>query len=434
MVSYDELLIILYSLAWVITLYLYLRKYKTFDAIAFFYASFVLYSVCSYMVYTSGWYSFKVITLFPFIYLFGSLYLTSYPIRYYSTTPIKHIQSPSNGIVVTISLITIIATLIHFPSTISKFSSGIVAILYEDSVTQMYSDSLADADKSGTGGITNIFAIFSEAFSTVGILFLFQQLTLSKYKKWIVVGLFLCAISGIMTYISMGQRGGVFMRIATLLITYFAFKRFLPHKVKKIVKRVLAVLSVLIIIPIAAMTISRFTTSSSDSLASTYYYIGQQNLYFNNYGLDDNGIRYGDRTFPLFKRMLGFDNVPNNFIQRRAKYPNLYINDEVFISYVGDFTLDFGPIIAALIFIIFTYWAMMKLKIIDGEIKFHQLVLLHFILTMCAQGGIFLFSFSDIAGNLKIIVYAILYGWCYMDSKNSDGMRISNLSSSITAT
>lgn len=28
---------------------------------------------------------------------------------------------------------------------------------------------------------------------------------------------------------------------------------------------------------------------------------------------NDGGIRYEDRTFPLFKRMLGFDNVPHNF-------------------------------------------------------------------------------------------------------------------------
>ena len=117
--------------------------------------------------------------------------------------------------------------------------------------------------------------------------------------------------------------------------------------------------------------------------------------------------------------MLGFENVPNNFVQRRAKYPMLYVNDEVFISYIGDFTLDFGPIIAALIFIWFSVWATKKMIISDRTIKFHQLVLLHFILTMCMQGGIFLFSFGDIAGNLKIMVYVAIYLWCLYDSKKT---------------
>lgn len=416
----DNILILLYLGAWSITLFLYIKRYKTFDAIALFYASFVIFSFCSYMAYNSGWYSFKPMSLFPFIYLYVSLFITSYPIRKYSVTTISNIQNPSDYIITGLSIFIIVVTLIHFPTTISKFSSGLAMLMVDNSaINDMYGDSMANVDKSGTGGITNIWAIFSEAFSTIGILLLFYQLTKKKINKWLVIGLGLCTVSGIMTYISMGQRGGVFMRIATLLATYFAFKRFLSSKVNKIARNVLVVLSVLIIIPIAIMTIGRFSTSMSDSTASVYYYVGQQNLYFNNYGLDDNGIRYGDRTFPLFKKMLGFENVPSNFVQRRAKYPQLYVNDEVFISYIGDFTLDFGPIIAALIFILFSVWATNKMIISNRTIKFHQLVLLHFILTMCMQGGIFLFSFGDIAGNLKIMVYVALYLWCLYDSKKT---------------
>lgn len=414
----DNVYILLYWGAWCITLFSYIKKYKTFDAIALFYASFVIFSFCSFMAYNSDWYTFKPMSLFPFIYLFVSLLITSYPIRKYSVAPISNIQKPSDYITTSLSVFAIVVTLIHFPSTISKFRSGLAMLIVDNSaINDMYGDSMSSVDKSGTGGITNIFAIFSEAFSTIGILLLFYQLTKKKFNKWLVLGLGLCVVSGIMTYISMGQRGGVFMRISTLLATYFAFKRFLSSKVKKIARTVLVILSVLIIIPIAIMTIGRFTTSASDSTASVYYYIGQQNLYFNNYGLDDNGIRYGDRTFPLFKQMLGFDNVPNNFMQRRAKYPQLYVNDEVFISYIGDFTLDFGPIIAAVIFVWFSVWATRKMNVTHGTIKFHQLVLLHFILTMCMQGGIFLFSFGDIAGNLKIMVYFAIYLWCLYDSK-----------------
>lgn len=413
MENLEEFWIVLYISAWGLTLLYYSKKYKNFDGIAFIYSTYLFYSVCSLLLFRSQEYRFNEITLFPFVYLYISLYITSYPVRKYSTSNIQYIKEPSKLLNNTVCAIFIVSTLIYFPSTISKFKEGIILIMI-DGTSELYNLSLEGAYKSGTGGITNLFAIFSEAFSTVGILFLFTILTKKKYNKLILLGLILSILSGIMTYISMGQRGGVFARIITLLVTYFAFKRFLSDRINRVVKKCIIVLSILIIILVAVMTISRFSTSTTNPLASTYYYIGQENLYFNNYGLDNNGIRYGDRTVPLFKQMMGLE-APNNFIERRAKYPNLKINDEVFISYIGDFTLDYGPFLAMIIFILFSVWATSRLIIKNKTIYFHQLVLVHFVMTMCAQGGLFLFSFGDIAGNLKIIVYVIVYVWSKLE-------------------
>lgn len=425
MFDLEQFWIILYISSWVLTLLFYLKKYKDFDAIAFLYSSYVLYAVCSLLLFQTKEYRFEEITLFPFIYLFISLYITSYPLRKYSTSNITHIVGPSKILIYTVCGIYIVAALIHFPETISKFSNGIFLILYSDGTSELYNSSLENAAKSGTGGITNIFAIFSEAFFTIGILILFYLLTKRKFNKILVILLILSLLSGIMGYISMGQRGGVFARIATILITYFAFKRFLPDKVNKVLKKVLLILSILIIIPIVAMTISRFSTTDSNPISSTYYYIGQENLYFNSYGLDNNGIRYGDRTIPLFKQMVGLD-APNNFIERRSKYPNLKINDEVFVSYIGDFTLDYGPFLAMVIFILFSVWATSRLIIKNKTIYFHQLVLVHFVMTMCVQGGFLLFLFGDIAGNLKIIVYLIVYIWSKIEYQSRSNIEYSN--------
>ena len=153
---------------------------------------------------------------------------------------------------------------------------------------------------------------------------------------------------------------------------------------------------------ILALTIGRFQNWGKGPLASVYGYIGQQNLYFNKYGLDNGGIRYGDRTFPLFKQLLGFENVPKSFWERREKYHNLKINDEKFISFVGDFTLDFGPYIAPIIFVLLTLFVLRRTKIRNGEVAFHQLILLHLVMCICVQGGLKLYSFAD-TGNLQIL-------------------------------
>ncbi len=101
--------------------------------------------------------------------------------------------------------------------------------------------------------------------------------------------------------------------------------------------------------------------------------------------------------------------MPKNFVERRAKYPNLRINDGVFSTFVGDFTIDFGPVIGSLILLFFTVFVLIKTKIRDGIIRFHQLILLHFVMNVCVIGGLKLYPFSDVGGNLQLIVYFIAY-------------------------
>ena len=143
-------------------------------------------------------------------------------------------------------------------------------------------------------------------------------------------------------------------------------------------------------------------------MGSVFFYFGQQNLFFNNFAFDNNGLRYGDRVFPVFKKFLGFENVPLDFWTRRIKYQNLYINDEVFIGYVGDFMLDFGPIITIIIFILFSWYVYHKIKVTNGVVYLHNMLPLLFTLHVCAYGGLFLFPFAD-TDNYTIIMYILVY-------------------------
>jgi oligosaccharide repeat unit polymerase len=237
----------------------------------------------------------------------------------------------------------------------------------------------------------------------------FFNLTLKKRNKFITVGLLIACLYQILEQIAISQRGPVIDRLFTIAISYFALRKFIPSKINKVIKTVGIILLLSITIPIVAITISRFDRpGSSGAMSSVLFYAGQENLYFNNYGLDNGGLRYGDRTFPMFKRMLGFDNVPRNFFERRDKYNNLKINDEVFIGFVGDFTLDFGPYLTPIIFLFFMFFILINTRVRNGRILFHQLILLHFVMCICIQGGMKLFSFSDLS-NLRIITVFLAY-------------------------
>ena len=152
---------------------------------------------------------------------------------------------------------------------------------------------------------------------------------------------------------------------------------------------------------------SRFGDYKVDVSGIMNWYIGQGSLYFNNYGLDAGGIRNGDRTMYLVKRVIDPD-TPKNFVERREKYHNLKIDDYYFYTFVGDFTIDFGPVPAFIIFVVFNLIVLMLIRPRDGTIQVYQLLLLYFSMCICMQGGMTLFSYSDFAG-LRIVVIILLY-------------------------
>ena len=219
--------------------------------------------------------------------------------------------------------------------------------------------------------------------------------------------------------LAVSQRGPAIDRLFTVIMAYFALKEFIPVSINKKIKKIGIVLLLLFSVPMIAITVSRFGERVGGVKESVFNYIGQQNLNFNNYAFDNDGLRYGDRVFPLFKRMLGFNNVPYNFWERRIKYPNLKINDEVFIGFVGDFVLDFGTYLASIILIIFTIYIYSKTRIKNRTLLFHQLILLFLIMNLCMIGGLKLFPFADTGGNLVLIVYMLVYIAFKLDYKNS---------------
>jgi oligosaccharide repeat unit polymerase len=204
-----------------------------------------------------------------------------------------------------------------------------------------------------------------------------------------------------------GQRGVVIINFLTIIVGYMLFRRYLNARINKAVNVIGIFAVIMLSLPIAAITLSRYQKEKTAVSDYINWYIGQGNLYFNNHGLDAGGIRYGDRTLNLFKRLIDHD-TPKNFVERREKYHNLDLDDNLFSTFVGDFTIDFGPYLATVIFVIFNLWVLSQIRVRGGTIKLHQLLLLFFTICVCMQGGMTLFSFSD-TGNLRIIAFALLY-------------------------
>lgn len=408
----SRLNILIYVFIWFVTFLVAFFKFSSRKLGASTYLFFVVFfcSVCSYYTFIDPWNpeDYKEITLFPFIYLYLMVIITSLPAIRFDRSLITSIQKPSQGLLDFIAWSYIICTILTIPSEMQDFGSNVIATM-AGAGADLYIDKTSGYDTAGTG-ISNFPSIIGGFFYFPSIVIAFYYLTLDNNKrKKVMLFLFLSFTYRLVYNIFSGQRGGMVREFFFLASYYAMFYRFYSDRIKKIVNRVVVIIGIALLVPFMLLTISRFDDALGGPTTSMLCYTGQSSLFFNNYGLDDNGIRYGDRVAAGFKILLGFDNVPKNFVQRRQKYPRLYINDESFYTYVGDFTIDFGPIVGGLIMILFSLYFTSRLKIYRREIKFYQLMILGTIVGIISQGYLKLFPFSGLTGNLSLI---FIFGLC----------------------
>jgi len=373
----------------------------------------------SYVHYRGNAAYYGELNFFPLVYLFIMLMIAFSPIMKFESKGEVSIQKPTQSIVDSISVLFIFCSILTIPTWINHLQEGLTTIIMDPTGgLDIYHETMSNSEggSSNDGSITNLPAIISGLLFDICIVLFYYYLSLGKRKKLIVIGLFASFIFLILKEIAYSQRGPAIDRFFSLVAFYFLFKRHLSDKINRIVRVLGIILAIIVVVFIGAITISRFANEGG-TLQSVYAYSGMQNVNFSKYAFDNGGIRYGDRTFSVFKKILGFNNVPINFWEGRAKYPYLKIDDGVFIGFVGDFVLDFGPIVAFIIIVVFNLFIIQNTRPVSNTIRFHQLILLSFVINICMLGGIKLYPYAY-ADNLKIIVYFIAYFIFKVDYEN----------------
>lgn len=415
MISTDTLYLFLYMIAWLVVFFIYYRKKATFGAGNFIILTYLIYSIASILLnsfYNDGEYG--GLTLFPFLYLFIMLLISLQPV-------LKHnekctIQHPSENIIDLFAWTYVISSIVVLPDIILKLQEGIVYILtVESGAEELYLSNRMRVVQTTTFGIYNLFASFYNVFSDFSIFLVFYYLSLkNKKKKTLLYGLLIANIAFILSPIANGSRTEGTLKLLTIVSAYFLMKENLDAKSKKYIRLIGAIFLGFIAIVMMATTISRFKYAEGTD-TSIVRYIGQANINFNKYGLDAGGIRNGDRTCNQFKKLLGFDNVPKDIIETRTRYAKMKFSDAGFTTFVGDFTLDFGPTIAAIILITVSLILVKLTKHKKGsQVLFHQLILIYFSMCVCVQGGMYLFYYSFLR-NYNIIGFILIYWLFYWD-------------------
>lgn len=410
-----EFWLILYVVAWAITFLIVRKHHESFGVSSFVVLLYLVIAICSFLLYKNPYYIgvWKPLKFFPFLYLYLMLLVAIMPLLRYKESDGLMLLHPNTRVLKTFTYVIIITSFLQIPSVLMNLSDGLQLIFLNiDNAAEIYADRKIEIASSTKGGINvsflNSFSIIANIFSDFCIFLFFYYKTIREKDRFINVSLIIIMVVSILRPLSQANRTEGILTLLTVIATYLLFKPYIEDSVKKSLRKYIAVIMAIILVPVVIITISRFSSSSNGALYSVEEYIGQCNLYFNNYALDDNGTREGERTCNIFKQIVGFKNVSTDVRSCRDKYPQLYLDDTNFSTFVGDFTIDFGPHIPVFLFIIFSLIFCKCTRAPNGSIEFHQLVVLYFVLIVCTKGAMYLFPFS-FTDNYKILAFLFTY-------------------------
>ena len=326
--------------------------------------------------------------------------MSFYPLAVFERRKNKYFKRPSPFLLSSFSWIICLVALLFIIKSLPKI--GTASFSDVSNVASAYADfrgdDSANKDFGLIDGLNSIFRYFY-------IFLLFYYFSSQRKEKYVFIAIFsMAVIVSVLLDLSNGVRGPILGTAFQVVCALLVFLDSYSALVKKRVKRIMIVLSGFMIIAFSIITVGRFSSEQNAvENAMTYYaksYASQSFLNFNQYGLDNGGLRYGDKTYPIIRKIMGL-NYSKSYMERRNHYWQLHMDDSVFYTFIGDFTLDYGPFGAAAILLIIClfYYVILKRR---GPISLGQLVIVYLIFIKCAN-GFTLYPFAELGGNRALI-------------------------------
>jgi len=398
--EWGDICLVFNALIWVFIFIIYQYKTRYFGVGSGILLLYTVISVLAINLYHSEYsYMFEDLTLFPFIYLFLMILLASYPILTIGEKHIKRIEPPDMRLFNIVCIGLIIFSFVSLPQTITQIRENLVSILIDETIgNELYGEKAMDYTTK-TASQFNILGILGGVSGNLAVVFFMYYMMVPK-NKVILIGLLISSLLGPLNGIASGSRAVMAMFIFNVLFLFIFIRKVLPIRMKKKIIKICLIGFSILLLPFITITFSRNKGDIEQTLLSVETYIAQGPLLFNNYCLDANGTREGDYTAVAFKYIAGLD--PAMYYSGRLnKYSHMKINESLFYTFVGDFTLDYGPIWAVIIFIVTACFFKKCLKVRDGTVTFHQYLIFYLLMVGCL--GYFQFPWGRENGNLEMI-------------------------------
>ena len=349
-------------------------------------------------------------SFFALLYLYVCILISYRPLSIIGNREIS-VAPPKKASLDYLLFFIVISSVIRFPEIISNFSNVINGFLLDSSLFyDTYNTSMESYKEVQTKSSYNWYNIILSMFDTYIPFLLMYYLTLANKKKWIIGGLIIGLIMAPMYGLIHAQRGALVNSILSCIIAYSLFKDTFPSRVNKIIKIIGSSFIIGVVLLLSMITISRFNQSFMEEgnvQRSVYIYTGQSMVNFGEYGFDTGGIRYGDRTVPLLKRLF-ISNGAYDYAHRMVKYHYLKLTEGLFSTYVGDFVVDYGPLLAFIIILLMSIVFYRMIYTRARNIPLYKL-LAAYILAYIMICGWNLYPFADFGGNRSLLVGFVLF-------------------------
>ena len=408
--EWSNICLIINALLWTTTFVLYQYKTRYFGVGSGIMLLYTIISIVAIHYYNSEYtYRYEDVTLFPFIYLFIMILLSCYPILSIKESQIKYIEAPNSSLFKFVCYTIIISSLISIPETVALLKENLVNIIIDTTTGQELYHESTETMAAKTESAMNISGVIFSLFKVLSLPCFIYYITCKNKNTFLLIGLLISSLIHPLETILVGSRFPIALFFTNIIFSLIFIRRMLPQRTKKVIITFLGILILFLVVPFVAITASKAQGDTETALLSVEQYGAEGFIYFNNYGLDAGGTRNGDYTAAVFKRLLGMKTAMY-YTGRINKYAHMKLNESQFYTYVGDFTLDYGPIFTIPIFIVTSLFFKRCLKIRKGIMTFPQFLMFYLLMVGCL--GYFQFPLGRESGNVQIIgtvLFALLF-------------------------
>lgn len=361
----DILLLIANALLYLCAFVIYQKKKNAFDLGSFVLLLWFAVSVVAIDLIhkPAGWAPYRELTVFPFVYLFLSILIVSLPLMLFDCNNESRIEMPSGT---RMDLVSLGLIAIHLACFLSLWLNGSLSPSNLFSVENI----IENYENASENRASFIVEIVAWVRFLVPIFFMYNY---SEHKKLLSLGMAFCFLVSFLSALSTGSRLDIVRLVFSVPFVVFVFRCNMSKKQKHTIRNLFLVMMLLFAGALFVISYARFATSSFDMVYYLEFYFAECIPYFNGYGLASGGIRYGDKIFPVLKRFLGLDWVKGTEVN--PKYWYLDFDDSLFVSFVGEYTLDFG-VLAIVLLLAMSLLLVYLCKKRNGKYAFIQVLLL----------------------------------------------------------
>ena len=399
---------------WATCLLYWIRRKGIYNVGVFIFLIYAMISIDSCHLFlnpeTNSYYE-RYLFILPFLYLFVVIFILLKPLLKIEYSEITEIKLPSLKVINPICVFIIISTIYQLIIGWEDINRGFSLMLVDSSnAIDLYIDHTeAGMTKRSFSGSMNILGAISSTGLNFSMLFFFLYLLYPNTNKKILLGMILAVFLIPVMSAASGSREKVITSLLMFILMYLFLRPFISVKKRKVIFEVSFSSFVFLLSFFIIVSFARARGDIEKILYDFEQYFAMSFLKFDQKCFYVDGTREGNLVSPLLNVIFGGQTYSQEAL--RAKYSTMGIDNSVFYTFVGDFTLDYGPILAFVILLSFAFFCRRLYKIKIWSVG--QIVLGFILLKLLS--GFYLHQFPGIGGNLFLVELFVLY---YLFSNN----------------